>query len=215
MRLDNVLYGWLISTAITRTAHTKFIFTGGSRVMATKPLVRIEDHSTERVASFFVNCPAPEGAAWDLLRDWVTKNVPDYQSRRFIGCAPKGHHPVGADHHADEEVGAHEYTAQMLLLEGEGDSAWFFGADVCAAPQGLFLVGDVVMDEFNDDGTVNLGSSMENSFGALSATLQEMGGYAFELQVRPYYEEHIFSPEWFNGKGELAGFKLWLPIRKL
>jgi AraC family transcriptional regulator len=181
--------------------------------MGTKPPAYIEDHSAERVVSFFVNCPAPEGAAWDLLRDWVTKNVLDYQSRRYIGCAPKGHHPNGADHHADEEAGAHEYVAQMLLVGNEEDNATYLGAGTCAAPQGLFLVGDVVMDVFNDDGTVNLGSCMETSFGAIAASLQEMGGYAFDFQARPYYEEHVFTPGWFGGQGELAGFKLWLPIR--
>jgi hypothetical protein len=36
-----------------------------------------------------------------------------------------------------------------------------------------------------------------------------------QLQQRPYYEEHVFSREWFSGDGDLAGFKLWLPIGKV
>ena len=83
------------------------------------------------------------------------------------------------------------------------------------APKGLFLVGDVALTEFAEDGTVDIGSSMEKSFGAMSESLKAMGGNDFDLAQRPYFEEHIFSNEWFCGKGELAGFKLWLPIRKL
>ena len=183
--------------------------------METKPTVRIEDHSDERVASFLVNCPGPEEAAWNLLRDWVTKNVNDYPSRRYIGYAPKGHHPNGEAHHTDEEVGAHEYAAQMILFEGEGNRATFNGADISDAPHGLFLVGDVALNQFAEDGTIDIGLSMETSFGFMSDSLKEMGGYEFDLQNRPYFEEHIFTAEWFKGNGESAGFKLWLPIRKI
>jgi hypothetical protein len=31
------------------------------------------------------------------------------------------------------------------------------------APKGLFLVGDVVLNEFNDGGTIDIGSSMKKS----------------------------------------------------
>ena len=68
------------------------------------------------------------------------------------------------------------------------------------------------MSEFQDDGTLDIGLSMGKAYGVMSECLQEMGGYEFQLTERPYYEEHIFTPAWFTGKGELAGFKLWLPI---
>lgn len=188
---------------------------GGNFNMGTKPLVCIEKHSMERVVSFYVDCRAPEEAAWNLLRNWVTKNITDYKARRYIGCAPKGHHSNSDEHHSNEEIGSHEYMAQMFLFEDEGNSDTFLGADVCDAPIGLFLVGDVVMNEFNDDGTIDIGSSMQKAYGVMSECLRNMGGYEFELKERPYFEEHIFSNEWFNGKGDLAGFKLWLPIRKI
>jgi AraC family transcriptional regulator len=188
---------------------------GGSFTMGTKPLVRIEEHSKERVVSFFVNCSGPEGAAWGLLRDWAMANLQDYPARRYIGCAPKGHHPKGEAHRPDEEPGTHEYLAQMLLFEHEGDDETFLGADVCDAPIGLFLVGDVVLNEFSDDGTIDIGSSMQKAFGVMAECLSDMGGYEFELKERPYIEEHIFTKEWFAGDEGLAGFKLWLPIRKV
>lgn len=183
--------------------------------MGKKPLVRIEEHSKERVVSFLVNCRGPEGAAWNLLRDWAVANLNDFTARRYIGCAPKGHHPNGEGHHSNEEIGSHEYLAQMFLFEDEGHNDTFLGADVCDAPNGLFLVGDVAMNEFNDDGTIDIGSSMQKSFGVMSECLKDMGAYQFDLKQRPYYEEHIFTNEWFDGAGDLAGFKLWLPIRKV
>jgi AraC family transcriptional regulator len=183
--------------------------------LAANPIIRIEEHSQERVVSFAVNCRGPEEAAWNLLRDWVTKNVPDYKARRYIGCASKGHHPQGEGHQADEEIGFHEYAAQMFLLADEGQEEPYKGAAVCAAPQGLFLVGDVALNEFADDGTLDIGSSMQKSFGVMVKYLQDMGGYEFDLTARPYFEEHIFTHEWFSGAGELAGFQLWLPIRPI
>ncbi|MNM12317.1 Regulatory protein SoxS [compost metagenome] len=188
---------------------------GGQYKVGKKPLMRIEEHHLERVVSFYVNCRAPEEAAWNQLRDWVVRNVNDYQARRFIGCAPKGHHPKGQEHQPNEEEGTHEYLAQMFLLEDEGCQDSYMEAATCDAPRGLFLIGDVVLNEFQADGTIDIGSSMQRSFGVMSQCLQEMGGYEFDLAERPYYEEHIFTNEWFNGDGELAGFKLWLPIRKI
>jgi hypothetical protein len=49
----------------------------------------------------------------------------------------------------------------------------------------------------------------------MAECLKDMGGYEFELKERLYFEEHIFTHEWFDGDGELAGFKLWLQIKKV
>lgn len=188
---------------------------GGNFNMGMKPIIRIEEHSLEKVVSFDVDCKAPEESAWNLLKNWVTKNISDYTMRRYICCAPKGHHPNGESHHSNEEIGCHEYTAQMFLYDEEGHNDTFSGANVCDGPKGLFLVGDVVLNEFNNDGTIDIGSSMQKSAGVMFECLKEMGGYDFELNSRPYFEEHIFTNEWFEGNGELAGFKLWLPIKKI
>jgi AraC-like DNA-binding protein len=193
----------------------QIIINGGNFNMGKKPLIRIEEHSRERVISFFVNCNAPEEAAWNMLRQWTVTNLKDYAARRYIGCAPKGHHPQGENHHRNEEIVGHEYMAQMLLFEDEGKEDKFLGADVCDAPKGLFLVGDVVLNEYSDDGTIDIGSSMQKAYGVMAECLKDMGGYEFELKERPYFEEHVFTQEWFGGHGELAGFKLWLPIKKV
>jgi AraC-like DNA-binding protein len=202
-----------IHTAYPRISF-QIMMNGGSMNMGSKPLIRIEEHGRERVASFSVNCAGPEEAAWNLLRDWAVSNITDYAARRYIGCAPKGHHPGGEQHRPNEETGLHEYLAQMFLFEQEGGGDTFCGADVLSAPKGLFLVGDVVLNEFHDDGTIDIGSSMQKSSQVMAQCLKDMGGYEFDLKSRPYYEEHVFSREWFEGGGELAGFKLWLPIRK-
>lgn len=192
---------------------------GGNFNMDMKPLIRIEEHSNERVVSFFVNCKGPEGVAGDLLREWAIKNLSDYTARRCFGCAPKGHHPHGEEHQPNEEEGWHEYVMQMLLFGDEGNSDTFLGADVCDAPKGLFLVGDVALNEFHDDGNIDIGSSMQTAFKVMSECLKEMGGYEFDLKERLYREEQVFSNEWWNNPNisdaGLVGFKLWLPIKKV
>ena len=165
--------------------------------MGTKPLVRIEEHSKERVVSFFVNCKGPESAAWELLREWAVKNLRDYTARRCFGYAPYGHHPDGAGHQPDEKEGFHEYVMNMFLLEDEGKGDTFLGAKVCNAPKGLYLVGDIALNEFDKDGSLDIGSSMQTSFKIMSDCLKEMGGYEFDLQERRYLEEQIFANEYW------------------
>ncbi len=193
---------------------------GGNFGMGTKPLVRIEEHDKEWVVSFKHESGASkEESAISLLKDWALKNINDYAARRYIGCAPKGHHPEGEEHQKNEDVVSVEYMMQMFLFDHEVGSRTFLGAEVCEAPKGLFLVGDVALNELNDDGSLDIGSSMQSAYGIMAECLKEMGGYAFELEERPFYEEHIWHKEWFEGKltdeKSLAGFKLWLPIKKI
>lgn len=192
---------------------------GGNFNMGMKPLVRIEEHSNERIVSFFVNCKGPEGVAGDLLREWAVKNLSDYTARRCVGFAPKGHHPDGEEHQQNEKAGSHEYVMQMFLFGDEGNCDTFLGADVCDAPKGLFLVGDITLNEFHDNGIIDIGSSMQTAFGVMSECLKDMGGYEFDLQERRHREELIFSNEWWKntsiGDAGLTGFKLWLPIKKV
>lgn len=191
---------------------------GGNLNMSTKPFVRIEEHSNERVVSFFVNCKGPENAAWKLLREWAVKNLNDYTARRCVGYAPKGHHPEGVEHQPNEEENSHEYVMNLFLLGDEGNGDTFLGAKVYDAPKGLYLVGDIALNEFNEDESIDIGSSMQTSFEVMSECLKEMGEYEFDLQERRHLEEQLFSNEcWKNpiGNADLIGFKLWLPIRKI
>lgn len=193
--------------------------TGGNFNLGRKPLVRIEDHSRERVVSFGVNCKGPEEAAGNLLREWAVKNLNDYVARRMIGFAPKGHHTEGEEHTPNEETGFHEYVLQLFLVGDEGMEDSYLSACVCDAPQGLYLVGDVALNEFQDNGTIDIGSSMQTAFGVMSECLKDMGSYDFDFNERKHREEQIFSQEWWEnpaiGDTGLIGFKLWLPIKKI
>ena len=192
---------------------------GGNINVGTKPILRIEDCSYERVVSFFVNCQGPEEAAGNLLREWAVKNLSDYTARRYVGYAPKGHHPEVEHHQPDEPIGSHEYLMQMFLFGNEGKNSKYYGADVCDAPQGLYIVGDVTLNEFDSNGNIDLGSSMQTAFGIMSECLKDMNNYEFDFGERRHREEQIFSNEWWInpsiGDAGLQGFKLWLPIKKM
>ncbi len=192
---------------------------GGNFNMDKKPLVRIEEHSNERVASFAVNCRGPEEAAGKLLWEWAVNHLSDYTARRLIGCAPRGHHPEGMEHQPDEEIGWHEYVMQMFLFGEEGKGDHFLGAEVCDAPKGLYLVGDVALNEFHENGNIDIGSSMQTAYFIMSECLKDLPGYEFDLYDRRHREEQIFTKEWWRnpeiGDAGLAGFKLWLPIKKV
>ncbi len=80
----------------------------------------------------------------------------------------------------------HTYVMQMFLFDGEGDRESFLGTNVCEAPKGLFLVGDVALNECNDDGSIDVGASMQTAHGVMAACLNEIGGYALTLEERPW-----------------------------
>ncbi|HWS30134.1 MAG TPA: hypothetical protein VN512_08510 [Clostridia bacterium] len=85
------------------------------------------------------------------------------------------------------------YIFHMFLFDHEADSAFCPCAGVSEAPKGLYLIGDVALDEYNDAGNIDIGSSMQTAYGVMRECLEELGGYAFDLQAQPYYEEHIPS----------------------
>ncbi|HWT76387.1 MAG TPA: hypothetical protein VN258_16945 [Mobilitalea sp.] len=49
----------------------------------------------------------------------------------------------------------------MFLYGDEGANETFLGAQVCDAPKGLFLVGDVALNDLHEDGTIDIGSKTE------------------------------------------------------
>ena len=202
-----------------RTAYPRLSFqitiNGGAFQMGSKPLVRIEEHTDMRVATFTADCANPEEQAWRALKGWAEANLPDRKARTMLGCAPRGHHPQGESHDANETDVVHEYWAQVALFAGEGSGDTFLGAAVADGPRGLYLIGDVSLNEYSENGTVDIGGSMMKSGGVMMECLKEMGGYALDLESRPYYEEHLFTDDWAEGPKGLAGFKLWLPIRKV
>lgn len=180
---------------------------GGNIIMGRKPIVRIEEFSGIKAATFRVDGIDPEDKAFSMLREWAIGALSDYAARRCIGYAPMGHHSEG------EDCDSHEYVAQMFLYEHEIDeNGRFHGVEVDNAPQGLYIVGDVVLNEFHDDGSIDIGQSMKKSSKEIYDCLIEMKTYELDMENRPFIEEQIFQPGWFAGNGS-SEFKLWLPIR--
>lgn len=183
----------------------------GETMLGKKALIRMEELGHCRAVEFRVNCREPETHAWNLMRSWVRENLSDYQVRRYIGYAPWGHHPES------EEETAHEYCAMLLLHGDEGKGEEYLGAKVVDAPQGLFLVGDVVLNEYFEDGTIDIGLSMKKASQTVYECMLSMGGYELDFDGRSYLEEHIFQKEWFTAEGHeaiLPEYKFWLPIKK-
>lgn len=183
---------------------------GGNIMTGSKPLVRMEELNNLKVVSFQVNCKNPETLAWNQMRQWVTENLKDYEARKYIGYAPFGHHPENSE----EDV--HEYVAMMLLYGDEGGDGTMLGAKVTNAPKGLFLVGDVVLNEFNNEGTIDIGSSMKKSSQTIYECMLDMGNYDMDFDGRTYLEEHIFRKDWFladHPEEIQSEYKFWLPIR--
>ena len=183
----------------------------GDILLGKKALIRMEELGNCHAVEFRVNCSKPETHAWNLMRRWVLENLSDYEVRRYIGYAPWGHHPEG------EEETAHEYCAMLLLHGDEGKGEEYLGAKVVDAPQGLFLVGDVVLNEYFEDGTIDIGLSMKNASQTVYECMLNMGGYELDFDGRSYLEEHIFQKEWFTAEGHeviLPEYKFWLPIKK-
>lgn len=183
----------------------------GNTMLGEKAIIRMEELDHCRAVAFYADCPEPETRAWNLMREWAVKNLSDYEARRYIGYAPGGHHPQGP------EEGPHPYCAMMLLHSGEGAGDAFLGAQVVDAPRGVFLVGDVVLNEYFDDGTVDIGLSMKNSSQTVYECMVNMGGYELDFDGRTYLEEHIFQKRWFTAdcpEQILPEYKFWLPIKK-
>lgn len=183
----------------------------GDTLLGKKALIRLEELGYCRAVEFRVNCRDPETHAWNLMRRWVLENLSDYEVRRYLGYAPRGHHPEG------EEETAHEYCAMMLLHGDEGKGEEYLGARVVDAPQGLFLTGEAVLNEYFEDGTIDIGLSMKKASQTIYECMLNMGGYELDFDGRCYLEEHIFPKEWFAAEGHeaiLPEYKFWLPIKK-
>lgn len=187
----------------------------GEMIMNERPIVKIEEHGKERVVSFKVDCHRPETIAWQMLSKWCVDHLVDYTARRFIGFAPNGHHPDGSSPDSSDDDIKHEYLAQVLLYGDEGLDGEFLGEKVSEAPKGLFLVSDVVLNQFDENGHLDIGSSMMKSSEVFQDFINNIEGYAFDFNGRTFCEEHIFSDEWFETGGPPKGFKLWMPIKRV
>lgn len=177
-------------------------------------LVRIEEHHHEKVVCFSVNCVDPEDAAWGELSKWCRENLPDCAARRFLGVAPLGHHPQGEEHQNASEHVCHPYTAMMYLVGDECSQTEFFGKKVEDAPAGLFLVNEATLNQYDENGDIDMARSLMKASEAFVEFIDQTPGYTFDCNAGIFYEEHIFSKRWFQSGGVPDGFRMWVPVTK-
>ena len=186
----------------------------GEMIVNEAPIVRIEEHQNQKVVCFSVDCVDPESEAWGRLSEWCRKNVPDRTARRYIGVAPFGHHPKGEKHQNASEHTKHPYTAMMYLIGDECSQDEFFGQKVEDAPSGLFLVNDAALNQFDENGNIDMALSLIKASEAFVEFIKRNPEYAFDCDAHIFYEEHIFSEKWFQKGGVPDGFRMWVPILK-
>lgn len=184
----------------------------GEMVVNETAIVKIEEHRNEKVVCFEVDCIDPENAAWGQMSEWCKKNVPDRTARRYIGVALSGHHPQGGEHQNASEHIKHPYKAMMYLVGDECDRREFCGRKVEDAPSGLFLVNDVTLNQYDENGSMDIALSMIKASEAFVEFIKNTVGYEFDCPAGIFYEEHIFSEKWFQNGGVPDGFRMWVPI---
>lgn len=175
--------------------------------LAAKPLVQMVELKNEKAVVFKASSDSPERDAWNLMRAWAAKNVQGCETRRYLGCAPFGHHPEG------DKNDCHEYLSYMVLHDNEV----YEGVEITEVPKGVFLVGNVVLNEYDENGDIDIGLSMTIASKIVYEYMLEIGGYELDFDERTFMEEHLFSKEWFitdTPEAVRTEFKFWLPIKK-
>lgn len=187
---------------------------GGELIMNKTPIVKIEEHHKEKVIAFRVDCENPESAAWGLMSEWCIENMSDRTGRRYVGFASIGHHPNGAPHQNASELETHPYIAMMFLIGDECKKEVFHGLQVEEAPEGLFLVNDVVLNQYDENGDLDIALSMMKASESFVEFMNKTDQYEFDCGKGIFFEEHIFSERWFEQGGVPDGFRMWVPILK-
>lgn len=195
--------------------HFQIHITEGAITMNETTLVKIEEHRNEKVVSFTADCVNPETEAWNRLSQWCRENLSDRTARRYVGVAPFGHHPSGAEHQNASELVKHPYKAMMYLVGSEGSQTEFCGLKVEDAPSGLFLVNDVTLNQMDENGNIDIALSLAKASQAFLDFIKNTAGYAFDCPTGLFYEEHIFSEKWFQTGGLPDGLRMWVPITKI
>ena len=83
---------------------------------------------------------------------------------------------------------------------------------VVDAPEGIYLVNDVALNQFDNDGNLDMALSMMKASDAFMEFVQNTDGYEFDMKKGVFYEEHIFSEDWFQKGGLPTAFKMWVPV---
>ena len=231
-----ILYGYDNQSSFTRACKTEFGITpkqirsgskyksisplnlhesirGGCLEMNQKPLVYINGIKNSHVISFDVDCFDAEDVAWSQMKEWANNNLKDKTARRYVGVAPIGHHPKGQHENASEHV-KHPYKAMMFLLDEEAESGEFCEKKVEAGPDGLYLVNDVALNMYDENGFLDMALCLVKASEAFVEFVKNTDSYEFDCGQGIFYEEHIFDDEWFVNGGVPSGFKMWVPIKK-
>ncbi len=186
----------------------------GEMVINETTIVKIEEHRNEKVVCFSVDCIDPENEAWRQMSEWCIKNVPDRTARRYVGVAPIGHHPQGEEHQNASEHIKHPYKAMMYLVGDECGQEEFYGLKVEDAPSGLFLINDVILNQFDENNNLDMARSMMKASETFVDFMKHTSEYAFNQTSGIFYEEHIFSERWFQKGGVPDAFRMWVSICK-
>ncbi len=102
----------------------------------------------------------------------------------------------------------------MFLIGDECDKESFHGLEVEDAPEGLFLVNDVVLNQYDENGDLDMALSMMKASESFVEFMSKTDRYEFDCGKGIFLEEHIFSERWFERGGVSDGLKMWVPILK-
>ena len=115
---------------------------------------------------------------------------------------------------AASEQETHPYVAMMFLVGDECEKKSFHGLTVEDAPEGLFLVNDVVLNQYDENGALDMALSIMKASESFVEFINKTNQYEFDCGKGTFYEEHIFSEKWFEQGGVPEEFKIWVPILK-
>lgn len=168
-----------------------------------KKIIRIEEFRNEKAITFRYSGPKPEETTYFMMRNWILKYLKDYAARRIIAYAPNGH-----------DLDEHSYVVQIFLHDYEIDESLYPNIEIANIPDGLYIVGDIVLNEYDDRGFVDIGLSMKKTSQELYEGMLKMEIFTLDMPNRVFIEEQIFNEKWFKNPNHSGLFKVWLPIKR-
>ncbi len=118
---------------------------------------------------------------------------PEVSWRCAAGTPPAGRRASNASEHV-----CHPYTAMMYLVGDECSQTEFFGKKVEDAPAGLFLVNEAALNQYDENGDIDMARSLMKASEAFVEFIDQTPGYTFDCNAGIFYEEHIFSKRWYK-----------------
>lgn len=185
----------------------------GDLLMNEKILVSVREIKNSHVIAFDVDCFDAEEVAWNQMKEWANANLKDKVARCYVGLAPIGHHPKGQHENASEHV-KHPYKAMVLLLDDEVKDDEFCGKKIENGPDGLYLVNDVSLNQYDENGVLDMAMCMIKASEAFVEFVKNTDVYEFDCGAGIFYEEHVFDEKWFAKGGTPSAFRMWVPVKR-